>query len=644
MPLALMSTSGTEAASQLQSGLITTSKALPLTDTNHNNMPFSSQLFTDHWETADFTQETCQTTVSWAPGAMPPPLKSTPETTVLSAKPVWPPETSQCRHIYDAVHSTGLPNYLSARIPLPHGLNMPVWRSYLQCYDQDPLLCDFLEFGWPINYTSDTPPTPVTANHGSALAFPRDVQAYLDRERSLSALLGPFSQQPFSPCFQTSALMTRPKKNSTERRIILDLSWPLLHSVNAGIPRDTYCGVPYKLRLPTADDAIALIHKHGPRCFMYSVDLARAYRQLRSDPLDWPLLGISWEDSYYVDISIPFGIRWGAMATQRMSQGICYIMNMENHDIMPYIDDFFGVEPTYDAAQIAFSSIQGLLSELGAEESTAKAIPPATCITWIGIEFDSQAMEVRMPQQKIDDTLSLLRQWQDTTRATLQQLRRLLGKLFHIGQTCKPARLFVSRMLDTLRSAPPSGYIELPDSFQRDVAWFLAFLPNYNGIHLLDLSPPLFIVEVDSCLSGCGGISEGEFYHTRFPDFILQQDLAICHLEMLNVVIAVKLWHLYWRHSRVRIHCDNAAAVAVINTGRGRDPFLLTCAREIWLLSALHDFQVEMLHIPGSQLSSADALSRCHLHDNFSRKVEIFTAGLRRAEVNPYLFHLCANI
>ena len=37
-------------------------------------------------------------------------------------------------------------------------LHIPVWRDLLRDYP-DCLICDFLEYGWPISYTSATLPT-----------------------------------------------------------------------------------------------------------------------------------------------------------------------------------------------------------------------------------------------------------------------------------------------------------------------------------------------------------------------------------------------------------------------------------------------------------------------------------------------------
>jgi hypothetical protein len=70
--------------------------------------------------------------------------------------------------------------------------------------------------------------------------------------------------------------------------------------------------------------------------------------------------------------------------------------------------------------------------------------------------------------------------------------------------------------------------------------------------------------------------------------------------------------------------------------GRGRDPFLQTCAREAWLTAALHDITLEVRHIPGEQLSdTADALSRQHLGGQFRDKVEhLRSTGIQMVALN----------
>ena len=48
----------------------------------------------------------------------------------------------------------------------------------------------------------------------------------------------------------------------------------------------------------------------------------------------------------------------------------------------------------------------------------------------------------------------------------------------------------------------------------------------------------------------------------------------------------------------------------VLYSGRTKDAFLATCARNIWLVSAQNDIDLPYKYIPGKQNSVADLLSR----------------------------------
>ena len=72
------------------------------------------------------------------------------------------------------------PNAFTLRLPVPSNLNIPEWRRRLTAYP-DRVICEFLEFGWPVGYSSPSPPSSSSRNHGSARAQPNIVQSYLDQ-------------------------------------------------------------------------------------------------------------------------------------------------------------------------------------------------------------------------------------------------------------------------------------------------------------------------------------------------------------------------------------------------------------------------------------------------------------------------------
>ena len=84
----------------------------------------------------------------------------------------------------------------------------------------------------------------------------------------------------------------------------------------------------------------------------------------------------------------------------------------------------------------------------------------------------------------------------------------------------------------------------------------------------------------------------------------------IVHLEMINVMVALKIWGHCWSNKCLRIFCDNLAVVEVFTFGRAKDAILATCARNIWLLTAMKNVNVVVSHIKGTDNTVADLLSR----------------------------------
>ncbi|KAI8498001.1 hypothetical protein Bbelb_239450 [Branchiostoma belcheri] len=178
--------------------------------------------------------------------------------------------------------------------------------------------------------------------------------------------------------------------------------------------------------------------------------------------------------------------------------------------------DFGGAEYPQVAME-AFNSLQGTLHSLGLEESVEKAVEPTTCMTFLGIEFDTVAMVKRVPQFRLEEVRLLIEAWIDKKKALKRELQSLIGKLRR-------------------------------------------FMTLFNGVSLL--TPDIYcapdeVVATDACLTGCGGICNGEFFHSRFPTAVLEQYGAKIHvLEMLTIVVAARKWGPGWRGSRIVINSE----------------------------------------------------------------------------------------
>ena len=156
--------------------------------------------------------------------------------------------------------------------------------------------------------------------------------------------MGPLDQVPFSEDFCISLLNTVSKKDSLERRVILDLSFPEGSSINEGISKDFYLGSKTILTFPRVDDLVDLIKLKGRHCHLYKRDLKRAYRQIPVDLSDAPLLGYCFEGRYNFDEYLSMGLRSAAYICQRVTNAIRFMCQMLHIAIVNYLDDFAGAE------------------------------------------------------------------------------------------------------------------------------------------------------------------------------------------------------------------------------------------------------------------------------------------------------------
>ncbi len=538
--------------------------------------------------------------------------------------------TSYLLRAHETVRNAGIPNYLGPRFEVPSALNLKIWDIKLADY-HDKQVATFLRYGWPIGAErpfSHSERNP--RNHLGARSFPADVQKYIDKETKLGAILGPFVQNPLSGPLHLSPLNTVPKKGSSERRVIVDLSYPQGIAVNDAISKDIYEGEPVHLEYPSVDNLAARIRDLGPDCLLFKRDMRRAYRQIPVCPGDLDCLGISWQGQIYVDRVLPFGLRSAAMICQRVTTAVCHVVSQAGFDIINYLDDFGGAQPA-ENANAAFDTLGSVLYELGLQEAPEKAQAPSPNMEFLGVLFDVKKMEMRITPERLNELSALLDRWASANTATRKELESLIGKLQFVAKCVKPGRLYISRLLAVLRALPKCKRpFRITREAKKDIKWWRMFLRKYNGVSIIGdatWSNPDAVFATDACLSGCGGFSDGEYFHEEFPDFVANQNAHINTLELLTVVVACKLWGKLWQGKRILIRCDNEATVTVINSGRCRDEEMLSLLRELSFQAAIGEFEVKAVHIAGVDNRLPDLLSRRHLGPTHVRQFDKVAKG-----------------
>ena len=436
---------------------------------------------------------------------------------------------------------------------------------------------------------------------------------FVQKEKSFGALIGPFPEPLFKEWSHVSPIMSRPKADPTQRRIITDLTFPREESVNAYIRKNTIVGEERTHSLPTVDAVVERVIQVGQRAHMFTVDVSRAYKNFRSCPLDWPLLNIEWDGKFYTEVSMPFGARASSSSMQRIVDAIVRILAARAVVAHMYLDDMVVFTATQEEGIEQYGIVSQLLQQLGLPEATEKTQMPAKKVRWLGIQIDSRQMTLSIPKDKLAQTLELVDIMASRRSINKKQLQSMIGKLLHVAKCIRPARTFVARLLMALREMS-AFYTPVTQEMRADLEWFQEFGRSWNGVAMIPATTPTKSILVDACLTGIGGADDKHVYAAQIAPEGTTRARNIADLEAVNVVVAMHtLLSEADRGGHIVIYCDNSAAVSVLQTGRGRDPFLLECARAAWMAQAIYQVQVTYKHIAGANNTLADALSRAHI-------------------------------
>ena len=381
--------------------------------------------------------------------------------------------------LHDTILLSGKPNYVYCHIPVLTDLNISKWRNYAAGYHDSKVL-EFLEFGWPINFTNDTLPNPPQRKDSFAMNFEIDIDNYIAEELASGRIIGPFINNPFRIQPAIAPIFSVPKKEGG-RRVIVDCSYGGNLSVNAGIQKDSFLGDELTLQYPRHDKFIELLWKYGHGCHMFKIDLSKAFRQFPIDPRDYFLQCFTWKDSIYIDKRLIFGMRSSPQACQRTTNLVNFILSRQNIETINYLDDFGGVASP-DRAEICYNKTLKIFVELGLKISEKKCSPPNHTMVFLGKEYNTNTMTVKIPDQKLIEIIETVKNFSNRKKCTKRQLQQLVGKLAFAAECVRGGRLFISRMLATLRKYNFNHYrIYLDSEFHNDIKWWISFLTLLMG-------------------------------------------------------------------------------------------------------------------------------------------------------------------
>lgn len=515
--------------------------------------------------------------------------------------------------LHRQVKQYGTYNRYGARIPVPSKMNLTLFENLLTDYhDRD--IIEWLRFGWPTGVPLEVNEfDSQLINHKGATEFPDHIDQYFLKEIKAGATTQPHVGIPFETRFAINPLNSRSKKNSdSKRRIILDLSFPKGSSVNDQIPKESYLGKKYKLTYPTVDTLAKRIHDLDYKAFIYRVDEERSFRQNPLDPIDYGLIGMHWKGLFFFDVNSPQGLRTGAMFCQRCTNAVRHIMNQLGYFLLNYLDDLHGCE-TIDKIESSFITLLKLMRDLRRDVAHDKTTKPTQVIEVLGIWFDVLQRVMAITPERLSEIMEILQFWRTKKYASKKEMQRLLGKLQFIAKCIRPGRIFISRLLRWMHHMSECEYKVLDDDMRKDIRWWYLTIPDFTGVSImwyLEAEQPDIFAASDSSLTACGAHTDRKFFHSVFPEFILNQTQHIAQRELLTIAVTIKIFAAELSGRKITFLCDNQASVYCVNTGRTKDRFMQQVLREIAYLSTMGNFLIRTRFIDTKSNRPADILSR----------------------------------
>ena len=449
---------------------------------------------------------------------------------------------------------------------------------------------------------------------GSAYEHQEVVSDYIANEREHGRVLGPLCRGS-GPPIHTSSFGVIPKRHQCNKwRLIIDLSSPRGRSVNDGIDR-SMSSLAY---ISVADIASAILSL-GPGSLLAKSDVKHAYRQIPVHPDDRPLLGMRWQGQLFCDATLPFGLRSAPLIFTAVADAVLRSKGASN--VFHYVDDFVFIGPPgTDKCRADLQLFKDTCSDLGMLIAEDKTEGPATCLTVLGIEIDTLAMELRLPADKLARLSDTLQGWRGRRAGSHRDLESLVGLLQHSTQVVRPGRVFLRRLYNLLArtaSFKPHYSVRLNSEAQADVEWWCTFLHTWNGTSMLRPlragNPDVEIWSDASGNWGCGALWHQRWLQLQWVGLPIASE-SIAAKELFPVVVAAAVWGREWRGATVCVHCDNQSVVDILNNQSAREPLLCHQLRSLFFVCARFDCDIVARHTPGVANVAADTISRNNLH------------------------------
>ena len=274
-------------------------------------------------------------------------------------------------------------------------------------------------------------------------------------------------------------------------------------------------------------------------------------------------------------------LRHLANALQRIASSKLHIRNISH-----VLDDF--LLPARDKAvgQAQMSSFISMCADIGIPIAPDKTVQPTQVITFLGLELDSVAMEVRLPVHKLNRCIALIETCLKKAKIQLKPLRSITGTLNFACGAVVPGRPYLRLINLTIGVTRPCHYIRITHEVSEDLKTWSIFLRAFNGKSLMLpqywlQSPSIDLYTDASGTLGYGAVLGPQWLFGCWDDEWRGQSVTL--VEFYPIVFAVSVCADSLSSKCISFHSDNKAVVDIINSQTSKDTMVMHLMRKLVL-------------------------------------------------------------
>jgi hypothetical protein len=227
-------------------------------------------------------------------------------------------------------------------------------------------------------------------------------------------------------------------------------------------------------------DAVTLIKQFGKGALLSTTNIEHGYKNIPIHPADNELLGFAIGSEIYYDKTLPMGLSSVCNLFEQFSSALHWVAyeKLKIPGCVYLLDDLLLVgPPTLSICEGQLTLFLQFLDHVKVPIKHEKTIFPTTVLIFIGLELDTDAVEIRLPLDKLHKLRDKINYAKNRQKLTLQELQSLIGLLNFACAGVSPGRTYFRRLIDLTKGLKkPHHKRRLSKEARADLAAWSLFL------------------------------------------------------------------------------------------------------------------------------------------------------------------------